>query len=106
MELGFKQYFLIVFVILIETLTLSLFKSKRYLLASLVIYGLVGLGLNYIIGEKGLVAGHALYDFLGILVISLVGIFYFKEKVTPRIILGLILGALGVYLLDKPHSHH
>jgi len=92
--------------VLLEAFALSMFKNKSNYIMAILIYCCVALALGLIINKKGLVAGHAIYDFLGVLVISAVGFLYFKEPINKRKIIGLILGGVAVYLLDEPHSHH
>jgi len=105
-DLNYYDYFYILSAVLLEAFALSMFKTKSNYIMAIVIYCCVAAALGLIINKKGLVAGHAIYDFLGVLVISAVGFIYFKEPIDTRKIIGLILGGIAVYLLDKPHSHH
>lgn len=105
-KLNYYDYSVILLAVLLEAFALSMFKNNSNYLMAIVIYCCVAAALGLIINKKGLVAGHAIYDFLGVLVVSCVGFFYFKEPMTIRKIAGLIMGGLAVYLLDKPHSHH
>lgn len=100
-----KSLMYLVFILIIEVITLVMFKFKNNVIFSILLYSLIGYFLRDIIHDKGLTIGHAFYDFSSVIIISLVGIFYFKEKVTKRQIIGLLLGVVSVYLLDKPHSH-
>ena len=92
--------------VIVEAITLSMFKTNLHPVISVGLYSLIGFGLSKLIHSEGLVAGHAFYDFSSILVISLIGIFYFKEKVSIKQVIGLLLGIVSVVLLDTPHSHY
>ena len=84
----------------LEILTLTLMKSDTDVIIILVLYAILGYGLRYLVRAKGLMAGNALFDFLGILGTSLIAIFYFGEKATSATWLGLALGAVSLYLLN------
>ena len=98
-----KKYFFLIFVVLIETLIFSYFDKQKYILTNLIISILVALDLYFIIGEKGLITGHAIHQFLAIIITSLTGFIYFKKKLTVRNISGLIFVSSGFYLLDKAY---
>ena len=85
---------------LLEIFTLSLMKTNTNVAVILVFYAAVGYGLRHLVRSKGLLAGNALYDFLGILGTSIIAILYFGEKATLNTYLGLALGGISLYLLN------
>lgn len=84
----------------LEIFTLSLMKTETHLAIILVLYAIVGYGLRYLVRTKGLLAGNALYDFIGILGTSIIALVFFNEKATMATYLGLLLGGISLYLLN------
>jgi len=85
---------------LLEIFTLSLMKTDTNIAIILVLYAAVGYGLRHLVRTKGLMAGNALYDFLGILGTSIIAILYFGEKASMKTYAGLALGGVSLYLLN------
>lgn len=105
-KLALWEYALIVGVILVEAFTLSLFKSRKLWYVALFLYIIVGLGLSVLIRKRGLAVGHAVFDFMGILIITLIGLFYYKEKLSYKQIAGLVLGFIALYLIESDGGGH
>lgn len=98
-----KNYNLIIITIIsviIESFAISLFKFNEYFYIAICLYALTGYALGTLIKHKGLVVGHALYDIISILTISLIGIIYFKEILTIKQFIGLLFGIVSIYLLE------
>lgn len=104
-----KDYIILGGVLIFETIALILFRTTMPLWASIPIYVLVGVGLARVIKKLGLGAGHAIYDFLGIILLTLVEIFIFDGQFNWMTGLGLGLGLVSVYLLHlggaPGHNH-
>jgi multidrug transporter EmrE-like cation transporter len=75
-------------------------KNNIYLLLSLVLYILL-IGAYIKLFSQGIDVStvYTLLQILQILIVFLVGIFYFKENVTRNKILGTIFGIFSVYFL-------
>lgn len=84
----------------LEIFTLSLMKTNTPVAIIIILYAFLGFGLRNLIRSKGLIAGNATYDFLGIIGSSLVAVLYFGEKITTHKIGGLLLGVASIYLLN------
>ena len=87
-------------VVILEIVTLSLMKTNTPVWIVGVLYAVLGLGLRHIIRKRGLIAGNATYDFLGIIGSSIVAVLYFGEKLTVTKIGGLVLGTGSLFLLN------
>lgn len=85
---------------LLEIFTLSLMKTDTNVAIILVLYAAVGYGLRHLVRSKGLLAGNAIYDFIGILGTSIIAILYFGEKAKMNTYIGLALGGISLYLLN------
>jgi len=100
---NYITYGVIVLMIVLETLGLLLLKSynKIYIGIGVILFAFVALGFNYLIKEKGLSLGHALFDVITVIIISSIGILYFKEELTHKKLLGLLLAIISVYLIES-----
>lgn len=85
---------------LLEIFTLSLMKTDTNVAIILVLYAAVGYGLRHLVRSKGLLAGNAIYDFIGILGTSIIAILYFGEKAKMNTYIGIALGGISLYLLN------
>lgn len=85
---------------LLEIFTLSLMKTDTNVAIILILYAAVGYGLRHLVRSKGLLAGNAIYDFIGILGTSIIAILYFGEKAKMNTYIGLALGGISLYLLN------
>ena len=86
--------------VIIESFAISLFKFKEYFYIAIALYSFTGYALGSLIQHSGLVIGHALYDIISILTISLIGVFYFKEVLSMKQWIGLLFGFIAIYLLE------
>jgi len=85
---------------LLENFVLALMKTDIHVGVIFILYGILGLGLRFIIQKKGIVAGNATYDILGILGSSLIAFFYFGDKLKSINILGILLAIVALFLLN------
>ena len=85
---------------LLEIFTLSLMKTDTNVAIILILYAAVGYGLRHLVRSMGLLAGNAIYDFIGILGTSIIAILYFGEKAKMNTYIGLALGGISLYLLN------
>ena len=95
-----KETFLLLSVTILEIFTLSLMKTSIHNGAIFILYGILGLGLRFIIKERGIVSGNAIYDILGIIGSSLIAFFYFGEKITYTNSLGIVLALVSLFMLN------
>ena len=95
------NYLLIAAIVLLEAGVISFAKKgKSSWWYFIPLYAIVGVGLGLIIEEKGLAAGHALFDLYGIVVVTLIATFYLNEEISNKRKLGLLLALISIYLLD------
>ncbi len=95
------NYLLIGAIVLLEAGVISFAKKgKSSWWYFIPLYAIVGVGLGLIIEEKGLAAGHALFDLYGIVVVTLIATFYLNEEISNKRKLGLLLALISIYLLD------
>tara|TARA_B110000858_G_C17808363_1_gene479331 strand:+ start:5858 stop:6166 length:309 start_codon:yes stop_codon:yes gene_type:complete len=95
-----KGTFLLVAVTALEIFTLSLMKTPVHNTVIFILYGILGLGLRFIVKERGLVSGNAIYDILGIVGSSLIAFFYFEEKLTYTNGAGIVLALVSLFMLN------
>lgn len=95
-----KENMLILGMSILEMFTLSLMKTDTHVVVILVLYAILGYGLRLLVQKKGLIAGNATYDFAGIIGSSIIAVLYFGEKINTAKIMGLVLGAGSLYLLN------
>ena len=75
------NYLLIAAIVLLEAGVISFAKKgKSSWWYFIPLYAIVGVGLGLIIEEKGLAAGHALFDLYGIVIVTLIATFYLNEE--------------------------
>ena len=86
--------------ILLEPLAMSIYKKTKNVWLFVILYGIIGFGMTKIISIKGMGMGNALFDLIGIVIVSIIGFAVFGEKLTKRNIIGLILGMISIYLLN------
>jgi multidrug transporter EmrE-like cation transporter len=91
---------ILVGITLLEILTLSLMKTETSAWIIVVLYGVLGLGLRYLIKKRGIMSGNAVYDILGIFGTSLISIFYHKEIPKLTTILGIVFALASLILLN------
>ena len=95
------NYLLIGAIVLLEAGVISFAKKgKSSWWYFIPLYAIIGLGLGLIIEEKGLAAGHALFDLYGIVIVTLIATFYLNEEISNKRKLGLLLAVMSIYLLD------
>jgi multidrug transporter EmrE-like cation transporter len=104
-----KDILILAGVLIFESIALTLFRTDMPIWASIPIYVLVGFGLARVIKKLGLGAGHAIYDFSGIILLTLIEIYFFKGEFNWMIGLGIAFGLVAVYLLhlggSPGHNH-
>lgn len=95
-----RDNMVLVGITILEIITLSLMKTQTPFWVIGILYAILGMGLRQMIRKKGLIAGNATYDFLGIIGSSIIAVLYFGEKLTIHKIGGLLLGMGSLYLLN------
>ena len=92
--------------IFLETIAASLLKEYTInkttwkLLIAILIYPLVAYMFATIIKSRGLAVANAMWQIGALVIISLWGVIYYKEKLTSMEMLGLGFGVLGLLLFN------
>jgi drug/metabolite transporter (DMT)-like permease len=79
----------------------SSFDGWRLLLLGSLIYGLTGMGWFFVMGKIKLSTIGVLYGVSCILLLTLVSVFYFKEKISGMEIFGIILAIASIIILSR-----
>jgi multidrug transporter EmrE-like cation transporter len=85
--------------VLLEIFAMSLYKYTKNTWLFVILYGLIGFSMSKMINLKGIGIGNALFDILGIALVTIAGFFLFNEKITLYNLLGMILAMISIYLL-------
>jgi multidrug transporter EmrE-like cation transporter len=59
------------------------------------------LSFVYIFKTSDIITSHSLVQILAIILVAMVGIFYYKEHLTMNHLIGILLGLAGIYFLSK-----
>ena len=86
--------------ILLEPVAMYTYKRTQNTLLFVILYGLIGLGMTKMINMKGMGLGNALFDLIGIVLVTIIGVIMFNEKITRRNMIGLVIGMVSIYLLS------
>lgn len=79
----------------------SSFSGWKLLLIGALIYGLTAFGWFFVLRKIKLSTAGVLYAVSCVLLITLVSIFYFKEKITSSEIIGIIFAIISLILLYR-----
>lgn len=76
---------------------------KYFLIAiGITLYALVGVILYFLlVKQKQLIVVNTLWQVLNVIFITLIGLFYFKEKLSVYQIIALILAIISIILINK-----
>lgn len=77
------------------------FSGWKMLILGAVIYGLTALGWFFVMRKIKLSTLGALYAVSVVVFLTLVSVFYFKEKITPLEILGICMAIVSLAILSK-----
>ncbi len=77
------------------------FNGWRYLILGAVIYALTALGWFFVMRKIKLFTAGAVYAISCVILLTLISIFYFKEKATALEILGVSLAIVSLVLLFR-----
>ena len=77
--------------------------QKYFLIAiGITLYALVGVILYFLlVKQKQLIVVNTLWQVLNVIFITLIGLFYFKEKLSVYQIIALILAIISIILINK-----
>ena len=77
------------------------FSGWPYLAIGSLIYGLTGLGWFFIMRKIKLSTLGVLYAVSCVILLTLVSVFYFKEKISPLEIVGIILAIISLVIMAR-----
>ena len=79
----------------------SAFSGWKFLILGAVIYGITALGWFFVMRKIKLSTIGVLYGVSCIILLTLIGVFYFKEKINFFEIFGILLGVASIVILYK-----
>lgn len=96
---------LIITIAVLETIGMSIIedsanKRNMYFIIGLGFYMIVGIILYHILKEGNLAITNALWNATTVILVTLVGIFYFKEKFTKYQYIGLAFAILAIVFME------
>ncbi len=77
------------------------FSGWKLLILGVVIYGLTGFGWFFVMRKLKLSTIGALYAVSVVVFLSLVSVFYFKEKISGMEIFGIVLAITSLFILAR-----
>ncbi|MFA6027863.1 MAG: hypothetical protein WC752_02975 [Patescibacteria group bacterium] len=77
------------------------FSGWRMLIIGAVIYGLTALGWFFVMRKIKLSTIGVLYGVSCVVLLTLVSVFYFKEKINPIEIFGIVLAIISLIILSR-----
>lgn len=77
------------------------FSGWKLLILGCLIYGLTGLGWFYVLRNIKLSTSAVIYGVSCIILLTLVSVFYFKEKISSFEVLGIILAIASIIILAR-----
>ena len=108
---NYYYYLIAVIGTLIESSSDIAFKTfvttneKIYVVAGIVGYILTGLTFMQLLYIHNLATSNIIWHVIHFTILSLVSIFYFKEKYTTRDLIGIAFGIVSFVLLSHKHHH-
>ena len=102
---GRTMWSLILFIAILETIGMSIIedsanKKNNYFIVGLIFYMIVGIVLYHVLKVGDLAITNALWNATTVILVSLVGIFYFKEKFSKYQYIGLIFAILAIIFME------
>lgn len=77
------------------------FSGWKWLVIGAIIYGATALGWFFVMRKFKLSTAVVLYSVSLIIFLTLIGVFYFKEKISPVEIFGIVLAITSLIILSK-----
>lgn len=77
------------------------FSGWKWLVISAIIYGATAFGWFFVMRKFKLSTAVVLYSVSLIIFLTLIGVFYFKEKISPVEIFGIVLAITSLIILSK-----
>jgi drug/metabolite transporter (DMT)-like permease len=77
------------------------FTGWKFLIAGAIIYGLTAFGWFFVMRKIKLSTLGVLYGISCIILLVFVSIFYFKEKITPLEIVGIVLAITSIIIMAR-----
>jgi len=105
MQINIKKIILIIFLIILESISITLLKkssvnnNKLYII-SLIIYILILYILFFLFKKNPISIIFTLWNMGTIIMISLIGWFYYKQKLNNYQLIGLLMALLSIPLLN------
>ena len=98
---------LILIIAVLETIAMGIIedsanKNNNYYLLGIVIYALVAYTLYEILKSGNVAVTNALWNATTVILVSLMGIFYFEEKFTIYQYIGLGFAVLAIIFIEMP----
>lgn len=100
-----KFYLLILLVSLLETLAMfllkkgSTLKNDTFSFSGVALYALIGFIFLKTLKFRGLAMASVWWQIMTIITVTAISIFYFKEKLKRRHLVGIVLTMIALYLL-------
>ena len=96
---------IILFLVIIEALAMSVIeysanKKNRLYIVGLLLYVLVGYILYNILIHKQLATTNSLWNVLSIILVTCIGVFYFKEELSTYGKIGILFAILAVIFIE------
>ena len=96
---------LILLIAILETIGMSIIedsanKKNRYFVVGLVFYMIVAIILYHILKVGNLSITNALWNATTVILVTLVGVFYFKEKLTKYQYIGLLFAIFAIIFME------
>ena len=100
-----KIWILIIFLAIFETFAMSTIEysannKNKYYIFGIFLYSITAYILYRILITEKLAITNALWNSITIILVSIVSIFYFKEKLSKYQIIGLLLAILSVIFME------
>jgi len=77
------------------------FSGWKMLLLGAIIYGLTAFGWFFVMRKIKLSTLGVLYGLSCVILLTLVSVFYFKEKINPLEIIGIVLAIISLLILSR-----
>ena len=95
----------ILLIAILETIGMSIIedsanKKNNYFIVGLIFYMIVGIILYHVLKEGDLAITNALWNATTVILVTLVGVFYFKEKLSNYQYIGLLFAILAIIFME------